>query len=872
MDQPMNPQVKSPKAKEGGVYPVEREAGGEAVDTPIAWTASNQPATQVIGTTGPSGNHARSQSIVESLGSPTSGTLESTQQLDSGGGGRSEFPPTLLRQNSSSLPSFKYLISAVDDPNDKNPIPPIAFSPENPHASSSSAIRKQHICYSCKKSFPSKNSLSKHKQIHGERSHICGDCNAKFHTKKDLTRHRDTVHGENSASYVCPVAECARSTAKRAFSRRDNLRQHILQLHDKRYLDEIKNPHGVSSQTEKNPSRSPEGESSPLSDDIPIHPLSIDEAIEDTQQERVELRATAIGQDDLDGDQDSMVVEEKGKTRSTEYSMHSQQLDVPRESSYSPCEESRDVIMSTPRLVVQEIENVPEQEPLELPELKIKPANPPSTIHGLTNDSIANQSRNHDIDEDWVIKFLEDMKTDELEIATKLTSDGLKARYPEISSQRRLDCIKFALLGFDAGFSRGYGLAQTKISELFSTTPSATAVVARSSLSVISPTYPTDAKVGLSPLTPTSVASPTRLDAAASGFFAHTQPPRDSKELAIRNEAPVFAVPSLPARNNTEAAAIKIEDIRPASRVATESESVAEVYRCTTQKCNKTFTKKSEWKKHMQRHRRPFFCTFHWQERGEVQRFGSKDDWRRHEEHRHYQSEFYKCPGGSHDSCLGAWALRSDFEEHLDTHHRSIVESWILLDGKINEDAKKDFLQKHHNGTDYVEDNFWCGFCAKLIAIPPEMTGRRGKEIRVNHVADHFHKEQRDIRLWVVYSRCDLAETSKALETARSNYEREINLLDHDLEMVDQQRQLPPIKDIFGPPGEPFTASSLGSSPVAPDFWICCECQHLAQSRSGFVYVMNLGKETECTSNEHPTHARCPRCSIARSQPSQIAF
>ncbi|KAK6495678.1 hypothetical protein TWF481_002726 [Arthrobotrys musiformis] len=148
------------------------------------------------------------------------------------------------------------------------------------------------------------------------------------------------------------------------------------------------------------------------------------------------------------------------------------------------------------------------------------------------------------------------------------------------------------------------------------------------------------------------------------------------------------------------------------------------------------------------------------------------------------------------------------------------------------------------------------------------MTGRRGKEIRLDHVANHFHKEQRDIQFWVVYSRCDLAETSKALETARSNYEREINLLDHDIEMSDQQRQLPPIKDILGPPGEIFMASSSG--PL--DFWICCECRHLAQSRPGFVYVMNLGKEAECTSNDHPTHARCPRCFIVRSQPSQIAF
>ncbi|KAK6339905.1 hypothetical protein TWF718_009292 [Orbilia javanica] len=853
--EPMNTQVKSPQAKEAGVYSLETEGGGEITDPPaIAWTASNQSTTQVIGTAGPSGSHARSKSIAESLGSPTSGALE-TQQLD---GGRSEFHPPLLRQNSSSLPSFKYLISSVDDPNDKNPIPPIAFSTENPHASNSSPIRKQHICYACKKSFPSKNSLSKHKQIHGERSHICGDCGAKFHTKKDLTRHRDTVHGENSANYVCPVNECARSNPKRAFSRRDNLRQHILQLHDKKYLDEIKNPNGGSSQIEKNPSRSPEGESSPLSDDLSIHPVSIDEAIEETQNERVELITPvqiATGEDDLDHDGDVMALEQKGKGRAIEYNTQSQQLEIPRGRSYSPQEESRDVVMSTPKLAVQDSGSLPEiQEPL--PDLKIQPIHQP-TRHDFPNIVGEHQSRGHDIDEEWVMNFLEDMKTDELEVATKLSSDGLKDRYPGISAQRRL-CIKFALLGFDVGFSRGYRLAQAKVSEVLSTTPSVPPVVSRSSLSVTSPAFPSDVKAACSPLTPISVVSPIRLDGSGTGFFA--QPQRDNKD---RNEASPFTAPSLP-RSNAEAGSIKAEDIRPPRQAATETENVAESYRCTAPKCGKTFTKKSEWKKHMQRHRRPFFCTFHWQERSEVQRFGSKDDWRRHEEHRHYQSEFYKCPGGPHESCRGAWALRSDFEKHLEERHKPIVTSWTSIDGSINEDTKKDFFQKHHNGTDYVEDNFWCGFCAKLIPIPPEMTGRRGKEIRVNHVADHFHKEQKDIRLWVKYSQCNLAETSKALEAARSDFEKELNILDNEPEVSDLTRVLPPIKDILSTV-EPFSASSLSSSPVAPDFWICCECQHLAQNRPNFVYVMNLGKDTECTSNEHPPHGRCSRCSIARS-------
>ncbi|KAK6352158.1 hypothetical protein TWF730_008990 [Orbilia blumenaviensis] len=854
--EPINSQVESQEVKEVVVYPSEGEAGvsGAKTDTPsIAWTASNQSTAQAISSANPVGNHARSQSIVESLGSPTSTSIEAPQHEN----GRSEYHPPLLRQNSSSLPSFKYLISSVDDPNDKNPIPPIAYNTDNPHASNSSPIRKQHICYSCKKSFPSKNSLSKHKQIHGERSHICGDCGAKFHTKKDLTRHRDTVHGENSASYVCPVPDCARSNPKRAFSRRDNLRQHILQLHDKKFLIEIKNPQG-SSQAEKNPPGSPEGGSSPLSDDTPMHPRSIDEAIEDIHPERNEIRTSveiATGHEDLDEDEDLMVIEERGRDRATDNNTQSQQLEIPpeRPSSSHDRGEPIDVLMSTPRITVEDPGTVPElQEPLPEPKIQLTNLPLPSDI---ANESKPSPPQNNDDDEAWALQFLEKLHNDEHEVVAKLNTEGLKSRYPDISSQRRLDFIKFTLLGFETGFQRGYQLAQTRVSGALSVAPLA-AASRRTSLSVTSPAYPSDAKGALSPLTPISAASPTNHDTSMRlGLFAQ---PQQVKETA-RIEAS-FIRPSLP-RSNTESLPARVDDHSRPGPVATE-EGVAE-YKCNNSKCSKVFSKKSEWKKHMQRHRRPFFCTFHWQERSEVQRFGSKDDWRRHEEHRHYQSEFYKCPGGSHKSCRSAWIGKPEFEEHLEEHHKEIVTSWSL-DGKVDDEAKRDFFQKHHNGTDYVEDNFWCGFCARLIAIPPEMTGRRGKEVRVNHVADHFHKEQKDIRLWVKYNECNLAETDKALKNARTKYERETNLLQSENETSDQQRQLPPIKEIFGP-GEPFSAASLGSSPVAPDFWICCECQVLAQTRPNFVYVMNIGKDSECSSNEHPPHNRCPRCSKARS-------
>jgi len=146
------------------------------------------------------------------------------------------------------------------------------------------------------------------------------------------------------------------------------------------------------------------------------------------------------------------------------------------------------------------------------------------------------------------------------------------------------------------------------------------------------------------------------------------------------------------------------------------------------------------------------------------------------------------------------------------------------------------------------------------------MTGRRGKEIRVNHVADHFHKEQKDIRQWVKYNDCNEANRAKELENAKARCEQDRNLgleLDPD---SDQQRYLPPIKELFPTPGQVFHPSDLGPPPVPPQFWICCECKILAQSKPDFVYAMNLETDTECARSDHRIHKRCLRCSIARSQ------
>ncbi|KAK6496971.1 hypothetical protein TWF481_001950 [Arthrobotrys musiformis] len=81
---------------------------------------------------------------------------------------------------------------------------------------------------------PDKNSIRKHIGIHGARKFYCGrgECAAGFHTARDLRRHEESIHRGSKASknYICKVSKCHRD-ATRPFTRKDNARQHIVNVH-----------------------------------------------------------------------------------------------------------------------------------------------------------------------------------------------------------------------------------------------------------------------------------------------------------------------------------------------------------------------------------------------------------------------------------------------------------------------------------------------------------------------------------------------------------------------------------------------------------------------------------------------------------------
>lgn len=144
----------------------------------------------------------------------------------------------------------------------------------------------------------------------------------------------------------------------------------------------------------------------------------------------------------------------------------------------------------------------------------------------------------------------------------------------------------------------------------------------------------------------------------------------------------------------------------------------------------------------MKRHMKPWGCTFvtcH-------KRFGSKNDWKRHENSQHFHLETWRCDvekeesdGGAAVACAKVCYRRQTFQEHLSQKHQ------LLSD--IDVKTKLETCRMGRN----CQARFWCGFCTKLIDLSKK--GLDAWNERFDHIDDHFsgkngHQEQ-DIQDWI---------------------------------------------------------------------------------------------------------------------------
>ncbi|KAL3475342.1 hypothetical protein BJX99DRAFT_159392 [Aspergillus californicus] len=151
--------------------------------------------------------------------------------------------------------------------------------------------------------------------------------------------------------------------------------------------------------------------------------------------------------------------------------------------------------------------------------------------------------------------------------------------------------------------------------------------------------------------------------------------------------------------------------------------------------CSKRTRLRCEMKKHKKRHERPYGCTFYKCDKT----FGSKADWKRHEQSQHFGVQSWQCTipvpipmtdamqGGA--LCARMFNRQEDYAQHLNDQH------------EINEEEAQKSLCKNRLGWN-GEPQFWCGFCRDIIHLRGE--GLAAWNQRFNHIdIEHFKKGDR---------------------------------------------------------------------------------------------------------------------------------
>ena len=156
-----------------------------------------------------------------------------------------------------------------------------------------------------------------------------------------------------------------------------------------------------------------------------------------------------------------------------------------------------------------------------------------------------------------------------------------------------------------------------------------------------------------------------------------------------------------------------------------------EIHVCQWPSCGKEKTS-ANFTKHMRRHTKPFYCTFVRRCSG---RFGSKNDWSRHESSQHGFEEGWRCPkkiGQTRVPCAKFFEKRDLFRNHLADDH------------DIKQVQMKKLSRECHISNKY-EGRFWCGFCKRIKTMG---RGLDGDKERASHICGHFIRDKQTIADW----------------------------------------------------------------------------------------------------------------------------
>lgn len=139
----------------------------------------------------------------------------------------------------------------------------------------------------------------------------------------------------------------------------------------------------------------------------------------------------------------------------------------------------------------------------------------------------------------------------------------------------------------------------------------------------------------------------------------------------------------------------------------------------------------------MKRHEKPYGCTFE----GCNGSFGSKNDWKRHENSQHFQLDIWRCDEKADDAsggvCAKFYHRRESFKNHLKKCHG--IDDSKIVDDKMNS-CRMDCSR---------QTQFWCGFCRTIISS--NKNGLSAWNERYNHIEAHLQGrgcEKKEMKDW----------------------------------------------------------------------------------------------------------------------------
>lgn len=307
--------------------------------------------------------------------------------------------------------------------------------------------------------------------------------------------------------------------------------------------------------------------------------------------------------------------------------------------------------------------------------------------------------------------------------------------------------------------------------------------------------------------------------------------------------------------------------------------------RLECQYCHKKKKSQCDLTKHLKRHTRPYGCTY----TNCPRRFGSKNDWKRHENTMHYQIEVWKCaelkiPDGSSSTAIsGKYSETNDttvfkqcgrlcyrrelFMAHLHEEHHLIDREYEQY---VKEQCKKRRVGRNGQG------GFWCGFCQTVVRL--EKWGIEAWDERFNHIDDEHFKKGTRVDEWVplegevprgVLERAEVWDPEKEAREAEEKGSDEEDSGpdaegDGDLVVLEaggfEEREAKSKAAAMARARSASNAAGLESNVRVRRLWYCCRCGNAELSRDTDLMCYWEG----CN------HHRCDGCRVKDRREAKV--